>query len=135
MPVCHDFRKDHFYTMNFTPSEIAYCILRADPYASFAGLFSAKEAVIKAGLRARPFNKIEIAHLADGKPVFPGFQLSISHAGQVAVAVAVGSDVAEDHPAPLPLPVKTGAPGPGGRMVAWLALLLSAIAFILIFTR
>ena len=48
MPIVNDFREDEFYKMNFTPGEIAYCILQPDQYASFTGLFAAKEAIIKA---------------------------------------------------------------------------------------
>jgi len=90
LPRAADFRKEQFYTMNFTAAEIAYCILQPDPYSSLAGLFAAKEALIKADgqLRSRAFNTLEINHSAEGAPVFPGFALSISHAGGMAVAVA-----------------------------------------------
>jgi len=45
MPKANDFREDEFYKMNFSSSEIAYCILQPAPYASFAGLFAAKEEI------------------------------------------------------------------------------------------
>src|ERR1700722_8522900 len=74
LPRVADFRMESFYVQNFTPGEISYCILQADPYASLAGLWAAKEAIVKADgqYRNRPFQAIEIGHTADGKPVFPG---------------------------------------------------------------
>lgn len=91
MPVVNDFREEAFYTMNFAPAEIAYCILQPNPYASFAGLFAAKEAIVKADniYKNRPFNTIVIDHLPGGKPVYPGFQVSIAHTNETAYAVAV----------------------------------------------
>jgi len=91
MAPANDFREDNFYKMNFSPAEIAYCILQPKPYASFAGLFAAKEAIIKAdnSYKSKTFNLIAIDHLPDGKPVFPGFQISISHTAEMAIAVAV----------------------------------------------
>src|ERR1035437_4333879 len=51
LPVVDDFRTDAFYLMNFTQSEISYCILKQNPIESFAGLFSIKEAIFKAGVK------------------------------------------------------------------------------------
>jgi phosphopantetheine--protein transferase-like protein len=91
MPETGDFREDEFYKMNFSSAEIAYCILQPQPYASFTGLFAAKEAIIKANnvYRGYPFNSINIDHAPDGKPWHPAFQLSIAHTGNLAVAVAI----------------------------------------------
>lgn len=91
MPVVKDFREHSFYMMNFAPTEIAYCILQTNPYASFAGLFAAKEAIVKAdnSYKNKTFNSIKIDHLPEGKPVHTGFQISISHTNDTAVAVAV----------------------------------------------
>ncbi|MEO7044245.1 MAG: 4'-phosphopantetheinyl transferase superfamily protein [Ferruginibacter sp.] len=91
MPVVNDFREDEFYTMNFTPQEISYCILQPGQYASFAGLFAAKEAIVKAdnSYKQYTFNTIFIDHLPGGKPVFEGFNISISHTEDVSVAVAI----------------------------------------------
>ena len=41
-------RKDRFLNRLFTEEERAYCLSRASPYASFAGRFAAKEAILKA---------------------------------------------------------------------------------------
>ena len=139
LPRTNDFRKETFYKMNFTPSEIAYCVLQPDPYASFAGIFSAKEAMVKAdgSIRSKTFNTFDISHNEDGKPVCAGFQLSISHAGPVAVAVALSMDASgwndqKTGPAGQVIPEKKK--GSGG-WVSWLALLISLLAIILIFTR
>ncbi|KAG0298720.1 3-oxoacyl-[acyl-carrier-protein] synthase [Dissophora globulifera] len=105
-----------FLERNFTAQEIEYCLSRPDPQASFAGRWSAKEAVVKAvssfsletekvwnqgagaGLR-----EIEIVMAESGAPsvVFSGaaeaaaakagvkeIKVSISHSGAYAVAVA-----------------------------------------------
>jgi phosphopantetheine--protein transferase-like protein len=91
MPVVDDFREDAFYTMNFSPQEIAYCILQQNPYASFSGLFAAKEAIVKAdnGYMRLPFNSIHIEHSPEGKPVHHAFQLSVTHTDILAIAVAL----------------------------------------------
>lgn len=95
MPPANDYREDAFYTMNFSPAEIAYCILQTNPAASFAGLFAAKEAIIKAdnSYQHHNFNTIIIDHLPGGKPIHPGFEISISHTGDLAVAVAVKNSI------------------------------------------
>lgn len=133
MPRVNDFRTEEFYKMNFTPEEIAHCILQRDPYASFTGLFAAKEAIVKAsGLAsAVPFNTIRITHSPEGKPLHAEFQLSISHTGQLAVAVAVkagGSTVSQWVPPASPVlpPVSTT-----NRSIAWLALALGILALVI----
>ena len=98
MPVVSDYREEKFYTENFSSKEISYCILQADPRASFAGKFSLKEAIIKAdnSYKSVPFKEIEILNDSLGKPYFGDFALSISHTTNQAVAVAIkGSIVVE----------------------------------------
>lgn len=91
MPKVPDFREDSFYIQNFAASEISYCILQKNPYASFAGLFAAKEALVKCNnaYKTHPFNTITITHTAGGKPTFKNFSLSISHTAAYAVAIAM----------------------------------------------
>jgi len=91
MPLTDDFREDKFYSMNFSAEEMAYCILQPSPYASFAGLFAAKEAIVKADnqYKGKEFKDIIIQRLAGGKPFHPAFTISISHTPEIAVAVAV----------------------------------------------
>jgi len=89
MPEVNDYREDEFYKMNFSVTEIAYCILQPNPLASFAGLFAVKEAIVKADntYKNQPFNTIFIDHLPNGKPVHKDFQVSISHTDELAIAM------------------------------------------------
>jgi phosphopantetheinyl transferase (holo-ACP synthase) len=146
MPETPDFRSAEFYRMNFTPAEMAYCILQTDPYSSFAGLFAAKEAIVKADpqFRSRPFNTIAIDHTPEGKPVYPGFGLSVSHAGGMVVAIAVrgGLDFsygpsygpAGQHPISFQ-PVPLDRPAGSNTWIAWLALLLAVAALVIVLTH
>jgi phosphopantetheine--protein transferase-like protein len=127
-----DLRKEAFYTQNFTPAEIAYCILQADPYSSLTGLFAVKEAIIKADaqFRQRPFHTFGISHSTEGRPELAGFSLSISHAGGMAVAVAV-RDASGALPAISEKPdVPSGKPATMA-WIAWMALLVAAAALLL----
>jgi len=93
MPEATDFRADKFYAANFASRELAHCIQQGDPLDSFAGLWAAKEAIVKAGAGARGKNgtlaEIEIVHEPSGAPTYPGCLLSISHDHGVAVAVCI----------------------------------------------
>lgn len=92
LPLAIDFRSDEFYTQNFTPKEISYCILQKNPIESFAGLFCVKEAIFKANNNLQiegKFNSIEITHTINGSPIFPGFSISLSHSDDTVVAVAI----------------------------------------------
>lgn len=138
LPRTTDFRKEEFYKMNFTAGEIAYCILQPDPYASFAGLFAAKEAIIKAdgATRNRTFNKLEIDHSPEGKPLHPEYGISISHAGGIALAVAAFAGRPMTSSLPLAAASlqddrsdkKTGS----ALWIAFLALLLSVMALLIV---
>jgi phosphopantetheine--protein transferase-like protein len=134
LPRSADIRKEAFYTQNYTPAEMAYCILQADPYASLTGLFAAKEAIVKAeaSVRNNPFNTLEIGHTTEGKPLYPGFNLSISHAGGLAVAVAIRQPGAwpQAPPPPVHAPAAGGQPG-NLSWVSWLALLLATVALLI----
>jgi phosphopantetheine--protein transferase-like protein len=105
-----------FIARNFTPREIEHCQSAADPRASFAGRWAAKEAVVKALSNAAPQARslwsgpgaplvgIEILQASSGAPVVvlhdhakevaqtlgvSEIKVSISHAGDVAVAQAL----------------------------------------------
>jgi holo-[acyl-carrier protein] synthase len=86
-----------FYNSIFTSSEIKYCIKFVDPYPHFAGIFAAKEAVMKClRIKCRMTN-IEICRDSLGKPApslhtkkkMLNLDLSISHTEMLAIAVAV----------------------------------------------
>lgn len=93
MPETTDYRADTFYAANFAPRELAHCIQQGDPLDSFAGLWAAKEAIVKAGAGVRGKNgalaEIEIVHEPSGAPTYPGCLISISHDHGVAVAVCI----------------------------------------------
>lgn len=82
--------KSSFLSSVFTENEIAY----SKKSESFAGIFAAKEAYLKAlgtGINCR-LNTIEILHNSKGKPYINGVQksdLSISHDGDYAVATVI----------------------------------------------
>ena len=138
LPRATDFRREDFYKMNFSPQEIAYCILQADPYSSFAGLFAAKEALIKAdaSLRQVSFNQIVIGHTPEGRPVYPGFTLSIAHSDGVAVAVAARGGNSIVLPQDIAsATLSTHRTGGAGSPLVWLAVLLAAAALIIALSR
>jgi len=90
LPHVNDFRESSFYIENFSISEFSYCLLKADPYKSFAGKFAAKEAIVKANndFKNRSFKEIEILNDEYGKPYFNNFSISISHEDDYAIAIA-----------------------------------------------
>ena len=109
-------RNKQFIPDIFTQREQEYCLSRKDPYVHFAGRFAAKEACMKAlgwGLSLtgidKMFLEIEITQQPSGQPLLflSGWALkigqkkrihqhtvSISHAGQTAIAmvILVGSE-------------------------------------------
>ena len=135
MPVVADCREDEFYKMNFTPAEMAYCLVQPEPYASFAGLFAAKEAIVKADntFKTVPFNEIFIDHLPGGQPVFNGFSMSISHVKQLSVAIAVKNAV-QNNPAAMLQP-HVGRRSPLPVFLSIVAMILSLIAIFLMLRK
>ena len=135
IPLTNDFREDSFYTMNFATKEIAHCILQPNPYASFAGLFAAKEAMVKAdnSLLNQPFKDIPVLHLSSGKPWNEHFNISVSHTDTMAVAVALPiQPPVQPQAQPLALPAKTAAVPAGVWFLTVTSLLLSVIALFII---
>ena len=137
LPQTDDFREHSFYITNFAPSEIAYCILQNNPYASFAGLFAAKEALVKANnsLRSKQFNQLVFNHSPQGKPTYSGYAVSVSHTGTTAIAIVVSSTqqtssiFANNH---IPVANKQSGSGFGwGNFISLLALLFSIAAIVL----
>ncbi len=90
-----DSNKD-FYNKIFSEKEINYCLKKDNPRQSFAGKFSAKEAVIKClGTNEIELKNIEILNEVSGKPYVSidkkksNIQISISHTKDLAFAVAM----------------------------------------------
>jgi holo-[acyl-carrier protein] synthase len=90
-------RNAGFYNSIFTPREIKYCMKFVDPYPHLAGIFAAKEAVMKCRRIKCRMTNIEICKDSRGKPA-PSLRtkkktlnldLSISHTEMMAIAVAV----------------------------------------------
>lgn len=82
----------------FTRDEWEYCFAKANPAQSLAGIYAAKEAVMKAvgGELMGRADRIEIVHTREGAPFVridkkdePGVHVSISHTNDIAVAVAI----------------------------------------------
>jgi phosphopantetheine--protein transferase-like protein len=86
-----------FYKSIFTKSELKYCSKYLDPYPHLAGIFAAKESVIKCLDRPLRMSDIEVSRDINGKPIAithykkktTKVQISISHTRSVAVAVAI----------------------------------------------
>jgi len=87
LPVCKDFWEDAFYNTKFKPEEIAYCLKKENPVQSFAGIYACKEALIKCN-NSLQWESIRLTFNQLGKPAYGGYQVSISHSGDLAVAVA-----------------------------------------------
>jgi phosphopantetheine--protein transferase-like protein len=87
-----------FYHSIFTESELIYCMKYSDPYPHIAGIFAAKESIIKCLSRPIKMIDIEIAHNDYGKPIAVvhcgknkaiRVRISISHTRTLAIAVAI----------------------------------------------
>jgi phosphopantetheine--protein transferase-like protein len=133
MPKTNDFREDEFYVQNFSSAEMSHCILQHDPYASFAGLFAAKEAIFKAGgfLPSVPYSQVEIGHKENGQPFFGEFALSISHTDQTAVAVAY-KESGRQFDQVLNSPSEVERSSSFIKIIAVIAFLLSVVSLVLI---
>ena len=90
LPITTDYRTNEFYLKNFTQQEISYCLLKNYPRESFAGLYCAKEAIIKIdnSLGNKNLSEIEIFHDENDAPLNDNYWLSISHSKNIATGVA-----------------------------------------------
>ena len=94
IPEAEDYRTHPFFVENFSKSEIVHCIESDNSRLSFAGLWAAKEAIAKAcGIDTRlgGLSRIEIGHDDHGRPTSGFGSISISHVGELAIAVCVAS--------------------------------------------
>lgn len=96
LPEAEDYRIHPFFVENFSLSEIVHCLERDNPRLSFTGLWAAKEAISKAcgietGLGS--LSRIEIVHDNYGRPMSEFGSVSISHSGEIAVAVCIANKV------------------------------------------
>ena len=91
LPDFEDVWLSEFYTTNFSDSEITHCLKLDNPKESFAGIYSAKESIIKALGTDGFFEKsnIVIDHNEVGAPIHQDFFISISHDNDFAVSIAI----------------------------------------------
>jgi phosphopantetheine--protein transferase-like protein len=91
-------RNTGFYHSVFTKSEIIYCGKFSDPYPHLAGIFAAKESIIKCLNKPTKMIDVEIIHRQYGKPTAvihrkrknaESVRISISHTRSLAIAVAI----------------------------------------------
>ena len=84
-----DLKSDKSLLQIFTMAEIAYAESKDKPLKHLTGIFSLKEAIMKAsGIILNDLSTLEIIH-KDGKPTSGKFSLSISYTGDTAVGVAL----------------------------------------------
>jgi len=84
-----------FYASIFSKSEISYCNKYTNPYPHFAGIFAAKEAVVKCLDEPLSISDVKLKWDKNGKPIARiepkklVIKISISHNEDYAIAVAV----------------------------------------------
>jgi phosphopantetheine--protein transferase-like protein len=86
-----------FYNSIFTKSELARCLKYSDPYPHLAGIFAAKESIIKCLNGRLRMADIEIIQDSFGKPTAVTHynnkaiktEVSISHTQSLAIAFAI----------------------------------------------
>jgi phosphopantetheine--protein transferase-like protein len=86
-----------FYHSIFTDSELSYCTKYSDPYPHLAGIFAAKESILKWLTTPIEMIEIEISHNREGKPHIAAHtkikatqaRISISHTRSIAIAIAI----------------------------------------------
>lgn len=83
-----DYKSCPFLSCILSPEEISRCENQPDALQSLCGVFSAKEAIRKAGDR-RELRDIVITHDTEGAPASVGYSVSISHSGDTCFAVAL----------------------------------------------
>jgi phosphopantetheine--protein transferase-like protein len=94
-----DLKSDPEILHIFSRHEIAFAETKRKPTETLAGIFAAKEAIIKAGFQSKSnsdLNKIEILHGEDGRPGFPDYALSISHSNEYTIAIAQKNEVVQE---------------------------------------
>ena len=86
-----------FYNSIFTNSELVHCLKYSDPYPHLAGIFAAKESVIKCSSKRLRMTDVAIVQDTNGKPVaithyknkLIKTRISISHTQSLAIDIAI----------------------------------------------
>ena len=94
-----DLKSDPEILRIFSQHEIAFAETKRRPTETLAGIFAAKEAIIKAGFQGMSdsdLNAMEILHSEDGRPEFPQYALSISHSNEYTIAIAQKNEMVQE---------------------------------------
>jgi phosphopantetheinyl transferase (holo-ACP synthase) len=78
-----------FINSFFAEEEIKYAKRKPDPKQTLAGIFAAKEAVLKVSDASSDPSSVVITHDRLGRPFVSGFHISISHSQDFAIAIAL----------------------------------------------
>lgn len=97
--ISGDIKSNSEFTNIFDETEIVYAESKRNTQETLAGIFAAKEAILKTGLykNYQNLNEIVITHNEDGMPLFQNFSISISHSNNIAMAVAISVPEANSH--------------------------------------
>jgi phosphopantetheine--protein transferase-like protein len=117
LPTATDYWEDAFYKENFTPAEIAYCLIQEKPALHFAARWCAKEALKKCDpdflyeemknleLIAGESRQPTLNHYVGGEARRLPHAVSVSHAPLAAVAIVIKSGNEQAQPAVAPTAV------------------------------
>ena len=98
-----DDKGKHFLNKIFSNSEQSYCNLKKEPFIHYGGRFAAKESIKKALLSTNKIKRISLSSiqvtnddigaphvkLINTKLLYKDLKVSISHAGEYAIAMAL----------------------------------------------
>jgi phosphopantetheinyl transferase (holo-ACP synthase) len=80
----------------FTVTELSYAQSKSNPAETLTGIFCAKEAILKCSSCFMDLTNINVTYDASGRPSVTGYEVSISHSGGYAVAIALVDSRLED---------------------------------------
>ncbi len=138
LPESSDYWEDTFYKTKFKAEEIAYCVKKESPRESFAGLYAAKEALVKCD-NSLDWDNILISYDENGKPGYSNYFISLSHTGDTAVAIALQNNTgiqgsfepkaAEISPAPVEI---VNTPRPKSYSKLYFLAIVAIVAYIVV---
>lgn len=87
-------KNENFLSRVYTKNEIAYANTKSKKEETLAGIFCAKESIVKAkgtGFKGEKFHNLEILHDENGKPFVndENILITISHCTKYATATAI----------------------------------------------
>jgi phosphopantetheine--protein transferase-like protein len=86
----HDIKSDKSLLKIFTLKEMSYAESKKEPLKHLTGIFSLKEAVMKAsGKMTNDITEVEILHSIDGAPLFDSFSLNAAYSGDLVIGIAI----------------------------------------------